>query len=63
MRVAILETVKASAGFELEFDCIIIEALKEAGHEPILMVPEETINGTRFSGANSLSFWRENCQL
>lgn len=43
MRVAILETVKASAGFELEFDCIIIEALKEAGHEPILMVPEETI--------------------
>ena len=43
MRVAILETVKASAGFELEFDRIIIEALQEAGHEPVMMMPEGTI--------------------
>lgn len=42
MKIAILETVKATAGFELEFDRIIIEALKSAGHEPILFVPEDT---------------------
>lgn len=42
MKVAILETVKAAAGFELEFDRIIVEALKSAGHEPVLFVPEET---------------------
>ena len=40
MKVAILETVKASAGFELEFDRIIIEALRECGHEPVMMLPE-----------------------
>lgn len=43
LRVAILETVKASAGFELEFDRIIIEALQEAGHEPVLMMPKGTV--------------------
>ena len=42
MKVAILETVKAKAGFELEFDKIIIEALRKAGHEPVMMVPEKT---------------------
>ena len=30
MRIAILETVKTNAGFELEFDRIIIEELKKA---------------------------------
>ncbi|MBE6075294.1 hypothetical protein SAMN04487861_11238 [Selenomonas ruminantium] len=40
MKVAILETVKASAGFELEFDRIIIEALRECGHNPVMMLPE-----------------------
>ena len=43
MRVAILETVKASAGFELEFDRIIIEALQEAGHEPVMMMPKGAV--------------------
>ena len=42
MKVAILETVKAKAGFELEFDKIIIEALRKAGHEPVMMMPEKT---------------------
>ena len=48
MRVAILETVKADGGFELEFDHIIIETLKEEGHEPILFLPEETDLGRPF---------------
>ena len=48
MRVAILETVKASAGFELEFDRIIIEALQEAGHEPVMMMPEGTVLDQEF---------------
>ena len=48
MRVAILETVKADGGFELEFDHIIIETLKEEGHEPILFLPEETDLGRDF---------------
>ena len=43
MKIAILETVKASAGFELEFDRIIIEALQDAGHEPILLTPKNTV--------------------
>lgn len=42
MRVAILETVKADGGFELEFDHVIIETLKEEGHEPILFLPMGT---------------------
>ena len=48
MRVAILETVKADGGFELEFDHIIIETLKEEGHEPILFLPEGTDLGRDF---------------
>ncbi len=49
MKVAILETVKAHAGFELEFDRIIIEALQEAGHEPVMMLPEETVLDQEFA--------------
>lgn len=48
MKVAILETVKASAGFELEFDRIIIEALREAGHEPVMMMPAGTVLDQNF---------------
>ena len=43
MRIAILETVKAHAGFELEFDKIIIDELKNQGHVPVLFLP---INST-----------------
>lgn len=49
MKVAILETVKAHAGFELEFDRIIIEALQEAGHEPVMMLPEGTVLDQEFA--------------
>lgn len=48
MKVAILETVKANAGFELEFDRIIIEALREAGHEPVMMTPAGTVLDQNF---------------
>lgn len=51
MKVAILETVKASAGFELEFDRIIIEALREAGHEPVMMTPAGTVLDQNFDVA------------
>lgn len=42
MKVAILETVKATAGFELAFDRIIIEALQRAGHNAVLFIPQDT---------------------
>ena len=42
MRIAILELVKTHAGFELEFDRIIIEELKKQGHEPVLFLPENS---------------------
>jgi len=42
MRIAILETVKTQAGFELEFDKIIIDELKRQGHEPVLFLPENS---------------------
>ncbi len=48
MRIAILETVKTNAGFELEFDRIIIEELKKQGHEPILLLPESSELNTDF---------------
>ncbi|MBR1697734.1 MAG: hypothetical protein IJ712_05855 [Anaerovibrio sp.] len=48
MKVAILETVKASAGFELEFDRIIIEALGESGHKPVMMMPAGTVLDQNF---------------
>lgn len=42
MRVAILETVKTSGGFEQEFDRLIIEELKRQGHDPVLYLPENS---------------------
>ncbi|MFV0636508.1 glycosyltransferase [Mitsuokella sp. WILCCON 0060] len=42
MRVAILETVKTSGGFEQEFDRLIINELKKQGHEPVLFLPENS---------------------
>lgn len=42
MRIAILELVQTHAGFELEFDKIIIEELKAQGHEPVLFLPENS---------------------
>lgn len=42
MRVAILETVKTQAGFEQEFDRLIIDELKKQGHEPVLYLPEHS---------------------
>lgn len=42
MRIAILETVKTSGGFEQEFDRIIIDELRKQGHEPVLYLPENS---------------------
>ena len=42
MRVAILETVKTSGGFEQEFDRLIIRELQKQGHEPVLFLPEKS---------------------
>lgn len=42
MRVAILETVKTQAGFEQEFDRLIIDELKKQGHTPVLYLPEHS---------------------
>src|SRR5574344_2919387 len=42
MRVAILETVKTQAGFEQEFDRLIIDELKKQHHEPVLYLPEQS---------------------
>lgn len=42
MRVAILETVKTSGGFEQEFDRLIIDELVKQGHEPVLYLPEHS---------------------
>ena len=42
MRVAILETVKTSGGFEQEFDRLIIKELQKQGHEPVLYLPENS---------------------
>lgn len=42
MRVAILETVKTSGGFEQEFDRLIIRELQKQGHEPVLYLPEKS---------------------
>ena len=40
MRVAILESIVMPAGHEVEFDRILINELKQQGHEPVLFVPE-----------------------
>lgn len=42
MRVAILETVKTTGGFEQEFDRLIIDELKRQGHTPELYLPENS---------------------
>lgn len=42
MRVAILETVKTTGGFEQEFDRLIIRELQKQGHDPILYLPENS---------------------
>ncbi len=42
MRVAILETVKTSGGFEQEFDRLIIKELQKQGHEVVLYLPEKS---------------------
>lgn len=42
MRVALLETVKTSAGFEQEFDRLIFDELKKEHHEPVLYLPENS---------------------
>lgn len=41
MKVAILESIVMPAGHEVEFDRILVEELKNQGHEPIFFVPEK----------------------
>lgn len=40
MRVAILESIIMPAGHEVEFDRILVNELKNQGHEPVFFVPE-----------------------
>lgn len=40
MKVAILESIVMPAGHEVEFDRILVDELKNQGHEPIFFVPE-----------------------
>lgn len=40
MRVAILESIVMPAGHEVEFDRILVEELRNQGHEPVFFVPE-----------------------
>lgn len=40
MRIAILESIVMPAGHEVEFDRILVEEIKNLGHEPIFFVPE-----------------------
>lgn len=40
MRIAILESIVMPAGHEVEFDRILVEELKNQGHEPLFFVPE-----------------------
>lgn len=42
MRIAILETVKTTGGFEQEFDRLIIRELQKQGHDLILYLPENS---------------------
>lgn len=42
MRIAILETVKTTGGFEQEFDRLIIRELQKQGYDPILYLPENS---------------------
>ena len=41
MKIAILETILMPAGHESEFDRILIDEIKAAGHEPVFFVPQE----------------------
>lgn len=40
MKIAILETILMPAGHESEFDKILVDEIKAAGHEPVFFVPE-----------------------
>ena len=40
MRVAILESIVMPAGHEVEFDRILVDELRNQGHEPVLFTPE-----------------------
>jgi len=40
MRIAILESIVMPAGHEVEFDRILVEELKNQGHDPVFFVPE-----------------------
>lgn len=40
MRVAILESIIMPGGFEVEFDRVLVEELKNQGHEPVFFVPK-----------------------
>jgi len=40
MKVAILESIVMPAGHEVEFDRILVDELRNQGHEPILFTPE-----------------------
>ena len=40
MKIAILESIVMPAGHEVEFDRILVEEIKNQGHEPIFFVPE-----------------------
>lgn len=41
MRVAILESIIMPAGHEVEFDRILVNEMKQQGHEPVFFVPEK----------------------
>jgi glycosyltransferase involved in cell wall biosynthesis len=40
MKIAILESIVMPAGHEVEFDRILVDELKQQGHEPIFFVPK-----------------------
>ena len=40
MKVAILESIIMLAGHEVEFDRILVDELKQQGHDPVMLVPE-----------------------
>ena len=40
MRIAILESIVMPAGHEVEFDRILVEEMKNQGHQPIFFVPK-----------------------
>ena len=41
MRVAILESIVMPAGHEVEFDRILVDELRNQGHQPVFFVPEK----------------------